>query len=689
METPKSISKQASRPKKYDATPKLHERKKSLFTKTRSPQNSPKSDDSDLGLLSPIYLSSDSCESTTDEELPPAATERLLSSRKKLQHIAKRYSDVNKYEMICRRLIAVDEEDDDDSLVSPKALSSCLSEPSVLLTPCDAYTGQKDMKMSCKKTLSTINSVTTPDHNDMDTERKSDNKESRARASLIFNDNGAIPANLFYSSSVSNKKPTQTSSVFKNSTISNVAIRSRISAKPSFDRRSHGSKRKEINRGVFHKIRKAKPKKKMSKVQLYHAAMKIVHENKQKIGAGGKSNTNDHDALQRKEQFERLRSILRKATKTSDKNTSNCSNIENDGNGYESDVENNICDGETDHFEPPNPNMEPPKQGKFFKSKSEKKAKYQVLQNLSVNIDHGKIQIDQSKPIHPRPKKRKHRSLFEEGYDAEVEEVHDEVVSLLKDLERDVFPETPQKATNMTVSKGVKLDSPTTTKKISSLTSEIAEWNVSDNSCSLEATTKISDEQNAISNTENSTPKFFPLFYKNQQPLTSTNEPDLKKSKTGCEWKGFGETQLQIDAGQKAFGAIECKTCGFIYTQHVPEDEILHNEFHNSTHILNFKGWEKENIVVEVPEWGVGGRIIAITRLDSKPKLNKAEEVLRLADLELGFAEIPLGTQSITYLACNHNQIIGICVAQPQREANKLISDFGIDFCSTEIYDVK
>lgn len=59
MDTPTSTNRRI-RSKKHAPTPKMLERKKSLFTKTRSPENSPKSDDSDLGILSPLYLSESS-----------------------------------------------------------------------------------------------------------------------------------------------------------------------------------------------------------------------------------------------------------------------------------------------------------------------------------------------------------------------------------------------------------------------------------------------------------------------------------------------------------------------------------------------------------------------------------------------------------------------------------------------------
>lgn len=121
----------------------------------------------------------------------------------------------------------------------------------------------------------------------------------------------------------------------------------------------------------------------------------------------------------------------------------------------------------------------------------------------------------------------------------------------------------------------------------------------------------------------------------------------------------------------------------------MPEDEQLHQHFHNSCQILNFKGWEKENRVIEIYEWGVSGRIIYVSNRDPKAKVLRAQEILNLADMELGFARIPLHPNAIIYLACNGKEVMGVCVAQPLSFANKLISEFGIDFCSSENYPVK
>ena len=42
----------------------------------------------------------------------------------------------------------------------------------------------------------------------------------------------------------------------------------------------------------------------------------------------------------------------------------------------------------------------------------------------------------------------------------------------------------------------------------------------------------------------------------------------------------LGSKQLQIDAGQKKYGASECPTCGMIFSQGEADDEREHQKFH-------------------------------------------------------------------------------------------------------------
>ena len=43
-----------------------------------------------------------------------------------------------------------------------------------------------------------------------------------------------------------------------------------------------------------------------------------------------------------------------------------------------------------------------------------------------------------------------------------------------------------------------------------------------------------------------------------------------------------GESQRIIDAGQKAYGAVQCPECMLVYHIKEPEDELLHAKIHDS-----------------------------------------------------------------------------------------------------------
>lgn len=67
------------------------------------------------------------------------------------------------------------------------------------------------------------------------------------------------------------------------------------------------------------------------------------------------------------------------------------------------------------------------------------------------------------------------------------------------------------------------------------------------------------------SNEENQE-KIFPIFKKGFQAPLTMDELQLVKPVNKIKWKPCGTDQLQIDAGQKQFGAKECVECGFIYS---------------------------------------------------------------------------------------------------------------------------
>lgn len=59
----------------------------------------------------------------------------------------------------------------------------------------------------------------------------------------------------------------------------------------------------------------------------------------------------------------------------------------------------------------------------------------------------------------------------------------------------------------------------------------------------------------------------------------------MKKANLKSQWiraRNDGQHQTILDAGQKAFGAVQCPDCMLVYHVKEPEDELLHSRFHDS-----------------------------------------------------------------------------------------------------------
>lgn len=99
------------------------------------------------------------------------------------------------------------------------------------------------------------------------------------------------------------------------------------------------------------------------------------------------------------------------------------------------------------------------------------------------------------------------------------------------------------------------------------------------------------------------------------------------------------ETQYALDLGQRDFDAIECQICKMLYLKGEVKDEKHHSAYHsdflNSLNILKFPNWKAERVVVL---FNNGDKIISIYPNDPKHMINKAEELVRIADDELGIS---------------------------------------------------
>ncbi|NXW88801.1 ESCO2 acetyltransferase, partial [Alopecoenas beccarii] len=150
-----------------------------------------------------------------------------------------------------------------------------------------------------------------------------------------------------------------------------------------------------------------------------------------------------------------------------------------------------------------------------------------------------------------------------------------------------------------------------------------------------------------------------------------------QKSKKAKELSRSSRDQMIIDAGQKHFGAVVCKSCGMIYTAGSPEDEAQHIQHHERfLEGLRYVGWKKERVVAEF--WD--GKIVLILPNDPKYAVKKAEDVREIVDNELGFKQVSLSCPAKTkmYLfVSNEKMIVGCLVAESIKQAFRVLSEAG------------
>ncbi|KAM4680796.1 N-acetyltransferase ESCO2 isoform 2-T4 [Amazona ochrocephala] len=165
-----------------------------------------------------------------------------------------------------------------------------------------------------------------------------------------------------------------------------------------------------------------------------------------------------------------------------------------------------------------------------------------------------------------------------------------------------------------------------------------------------------------------------PPFGSSPPAKTSHTSQKSKKVKELCKRSG---DQMIIDAGQKHFGAIVCKSCGMIYTAASPEDEAQHIQHHERfLEGLRYVGWKKERVVAEF--WD--GKVVLILPDDPKYAVKKAEEVREIVDNELGFKQVTLSCPAKTkiYLfVANEKMVVGCLVAESIKQAFRVLCEPG------------
>ncbi|XP_062489774.1 N-acetyltransferase ESCO2 [Pezoporus occidentalis] len=165
-----------------------------------------------------------------------------------------------------------------------------------------------------------------------------------------------------------------------------------------------------------------------------------------------------------------------------------------------------------------------------------------------------------------------------------------------------------------------------------------------------------------------------PPFGSSPPAKTSHTSQKNKKAKELCK---RSRDQMIIDAGQKHFGAIVCKSCGMIYTAASPEDEAQHIQHHERfLEGLRYVGWKKERVVAEF--WD--GKVVLILPDDPKYAVKKAEDVREIVDNELGFKQVSLSCPAKTkiYLfVANEKTVVGCLVAESIKQAFRVLCEPG------------
>lgn len=802
-------------------TPKMSDRKKSLFGAEPSKLSRKIEEDSDLGPMSPLKFSN-SPKRGPMKDLNITTFRNILgnaspeSDRSLSPDFERRFAHSDRYEILPASYDKENQMMDEETRLSfssstPRmktvAESSLLDENNsnslsmmmnsdlnivdkknpILKTPgLSEATGQKKEPRTSFRKMSFQENVLTPS----DGYKANSSSESRARTSLSFSNIRPISTKSFYSSSTEIKtiqKPaTKPSPTYSTVSIGKAAPRrsgghSRRSRQSSKNR-NNAPRLGGINRGVFHKIKKPSTKakaaktavKKLSTSQILESTASLFNKSLQPSPKTAKSPvqcksapTSPQKSKPLKLQIERIKKILKDCRNNPIEQarplslSKSMTNLADDS-FYEDDAS-SIGDG-TDLDDDDDDDAKSDFGGggrKFFKSSSNRRIKreYKLANNMTATVHKGgKIALKGSKP-----RKRRHLSMFEDEIDLASEQLEvDFLISKLvgSQSEPDAEPTQLQQSTPLksgsepepqqipppTVQvevidafhSEVSNDEPIPVQsniiyvdRLSPLLNGATGGTSEDSSCNStrdgnciqldyqeSPTMQIRTMTSSLSITRASnvsiqlddqsqmeSHKLFPIFYKDHQRMVAAQSQSeevcyglfdtiRRKPKRLRTFRGVGSNQYQIDAGQKEYGAQQCPDCGLLYTVHEPEEELIHENYHNSLHILRFPGWSNEPVVANVPEWDVSGRVLAIGMTANQHKLQKVQEVLAVMDRELGYVEpCQLVLGSVVYLAIAKGTILGVCVAQPLQHANRLLTIEGLegpfDCCTMETYPVK
>ncbi|GIL73544.1 hypothetical protein Vretifemale_3685 [Volvox reticuliferus] len=167
-------------------------------------------------------------------------------------------------------------------------------------------------------------------------------------------------------------------------------------------------------------------------------------------------------------------------------------------------------------------------------------------------------------------------------------------------------------------------------------------------------------------------------------PAPQQSEPSSGRSQVApkpavpCSATG---TQLHLDLGQRDFAVARCATCGMLYGKGLPEEDRLHDQFHNAHAVaFRFPGWVSERVVLHD---GAGSRILCVIPSDPKAQLRKVSDVCEQLETVLGVPQGYLLAPKPPYKVflyvfgggssngSGKGRIIGVLIAQLQQRARR------------------
>lgn len=154
---------------------------------------------------------------------------------------------------------------------------------------------------------------------------------------------------------------------------------------------------------------------------------------------------------------------------------------------------------------------------------------------------------------------------------------------------------------------------------------------------------------------------------KRKLPQSSSGELHAVTSAIGRAAARPGLEQTYIDLGQRNFArTVECRECGFVYTEGEPTDEAAHRQHHRRA----LQGVRVRGALAElrvVAERLDGYRVVLLQPSDGADALRKLSEVRALLDSELGTVTraLPDGLRALLLLEAGTGRVSGCVFAEP------------------------